>query len=61
MGILFAIAGCAGHFVLLEALGIDSLSLGTTLTYKTLYGAALSWLATPWALQIAFTDQAAKP
>ena len=61
MGILFAVAGFAGHFVLLEALGIDSLALGTVLTYKTLYGAALSWLVTPWALQITFTDQATKP
>jgi len=56
MGILVGIAGFACHFLLLTALAIDSLALSTTLAYKTIFGAILAWIVTPWALHISFTD-----
>ena len=61
MGIMVSLAGYAVHFLVINALGIETLTLSATLTYKTLYGAALSWLVTPWALNIAFRDHVTTP
>jgi len=61
MGIMVGLAGYAIHFLVINAVSIESLALSTTLTYKTLYGAALSWVVTPWALKIAFADHVTEP
>lgn len=57
MGILAAIGGGLLHLLVLRGLQIEYLSIDTTLIYKPVYGALLTWIVTPVGLWIALAEE----
>ncbi len=55
-GVIVAIAGAMLHLVVLSVLQVNQLGIGTIYVYKTIYGAMLSVLVTPYALMVALKE-----
>ena len=57
-GIVASVAGASLHYVALHGLGIEAVAFKTALVYKSIYGAALSWIVTPLAVWITLKSTA---
>lgn len=55
-GLVAALVGVVGHYLLLGVAGMESISFTAALVYKGLYGIALTLLVTPIALCIALSE-----
>ncbi len=55
-GVLIAVMGLVGHYIVFNYFNIESIPFITALVYKTLYGALLSLIVTPFALRIALRE-----
>lgn len=59
-GLLMAAAGTLVHYAVLHGFNLEEMGLNTVLAYKTLYGAALTWIVTPLALHVVLNEPVAK-